>query len=184
MYNLKHSELEDALRWPKPVHRLDTQTSGLLLIAKTAQAQVNLGRQFQNREIFKRYRAVLIGKLQNSGVIDNPMDDRVAKTEFAPVRHVRSLKNGWLTLVDLYPLTGRTHQLRIHMADHGYPILGDKLYGPEGQILKGQGMFLCAVELSFVHPVQDTQVSSKIEEPPKFKTFLDREQRRWNKYHP
>lgn len=181
--NLAAISSADALKRPRPAHRLDSQTSGLLLIAKTSFALMALGRQFENRDIKKRYRAVVIGKTEERGRIERLVDGRDAITDYALVRCVPSLKNTWLSLIDLWPHTGRTHQLRRHMAETGFPILGDKLYGPEGFILRSKGLFLCAVELSFHHPESGAPMTIAIDEPLKFKTFLDRETRRYENYN-
>lgn len=182
-FNIKPSCEPDALKWPRPVHRIDIPTTGLLLIAKTSRAQVNLGHQFELREIKKRYRAIVIGKPQLKGYIDSTVKGFKAYSEYKLVRSVNSLKSGHVSLVDLYPLSGRTHQLRIHMSDSGFPILGDKQYGTEGLVLKGKGLFLSAVELNLKHPVTGEDISIKIDEPEKFGTYLEREQRRWEKYN-
>jgi len=182
--NIKKSAEPDALRWPKPVHRLDVPTSGILLIAKTMRAQVALGEQFEKKIIRKRYRAIVQGKLEAPGHIESQIEGRDAVTDYSPVKHARSLKNEWLTLVDLYPLTGRTHQLRRHMAELNHPIVGDSLYGREGDVFKGKGLFLAAVELIFNHPFTCEKMTLKIIDPDKFLTYLEREERRWKKYKP
>ena len=181
-YNLKPSNQPDSLRKPKPVHRLDSSTGGLLLIAKTQTALIGLSRQFQARGIKKRYRAVLIGRIEGSGCINEPVGGRDAETKYGAISHTPSIKNKWLTLADLVPDTGRTHQLRRHMQHMGFPILGDKIYGTEGLILKSKGLFLWAVEISFTHPIDESHLTFTIEEPEKFKTFLEREKRRREKY--
>ncbi len=181
--NLAPSGEPDALRRPAPVHRLDRATGGLLLVAKTVSARIELGRQFEEREIVKRYRAVVTGRITEGGTISRSIDGREAVTRFEPVRAVPSLRSGWLTLVDLFPQTGRTHQLRRHMAETGFPILGDAAYGAKGMVLKSKGLFLCAVGLAFRHPVSGAPVELSIGDPPKFTTFLEREIRRWEKYH-
>lgn len=180
-FNLKAASAEDALNRPMPVHRLDSPTSGLLLIAKTRTAQISLGRQFETGSIRKRYRAVVQGRVEDEIRIVSEIDGREARTECVPVRSVRSVKNEWVTLVDLFPATGRTHQLRRHMAENTYPVVGDKQYGTAGNVFRGKGLFLAAVELSLVHPVSKNHVNIKIDEPEKFRTFMDREERRWNK---
>ena len=70
-----------------------------------------------------------------------------------------------------------------HFSNKGYPILGDKLYGPKGNILLGKGLFLWAVELDFVHPIKNNGLKIKISEPPKFDKIIKREEERWRKYH-
>jgi len=180
-FNLSSSSAEDALGRPGPVHRLDSPTSGLLLIAKTRSSQINLGNQFETRDIKKRYRAVVKGNIVKNGSVVSDIDGRDSVTEYIPVKSVRSIKNEWVTLVDLFPGTGRTHQLRRHMSGAGYPIIGDKQYGAKGDLFRGKGLFLAAVELSFTHPISGAPVSIVIGEPDKFRTFMDREERRWNK---
>jgi len=180
--NISISNEPDALSFPKPVHRLDALTSGLLIIAKTTSARIKLGRQFENKEIHKRYRAIVMGKIPEKGTINEPIEAQPAITDFSLVKSVPSLRSEWLSLVDLWPRTGRTHQLRIHLAGIGNPILGDKLYGEEHHIFKGKGLFLCSVELNFIHPIIEEKISLIIDEPNKFKIHLEREQRRWEKF--
>ena len=86
-------------------------------------------------------------------------------------------------LVELSPKTGRTHQIRIHLSQLGFPIMGDKLYGKEGEVLAGKGLFLTAVELQFHHPVTNEGLIIKKSAPHKFESLLEREQRRWEKYN-
>lgn len=178
-YNLYRSGSIDVLPAPLPVHRLDTPTSGLIIAAKRSSASVSLGRQFQNREVLKRYRAVVTGCVEGGGCIDAALDGRDAVTQFRAVRRVRSLHSGWLTLLDLWPSTGREHQLRRHLSGNGHPVLGDPLYGAEGHVLKSKGLFLCAVEISFRHPEKKWILNVRVNDPDKFITFMDREERRW-----
>jgi len=180
--NISISNKPDALNPPKPVHRLDALTSGLLIIAKTTSARIELGRQFENKEIRKRYRAIVMGKMPGNGTINESIEGQSAVTDFNLVKSIPSLRSEWLSLVDLWPKTGRTHQLRIHCAGIGHPILGDKLYGEEHHVFKGKGLFLCAVELNFKHPILADELNLKIDEPNKFMIHLEREQKRWEKF--
>jgi tRNA pseudouridine65 synthase/23S rRNA pseudouridine1911/1915/1917 synthase len=182
--SLSPSTQPDALNWPRPVHRLDYSTSGLLLVAKTAGAQVSLGQQFEMRQIHKRYRAIVMGKVPTSGTLEMPINGLPARSHYEPVKSVPSLQSGHLTLVDLFPTTGRTHQLRIHMASIGHPIVGDQKYGTLGHILKGKGLFLAAVELRLMHPYLQQELNISIPAPPKFNALLQREQSRWKKFNP
>lgn len=182
--NLSPSTKPDALLWPRPVHRLDYSTSGLLLIAKTANAQVFLGRKFEDKCINKRYRAIVTGKPAPSGQVDEPINGMPAQSDYAIIETVPSLRSEQLTLIDLYPLTGRTHQLRIHMASIGHPIVGDHKYGKEGNVLKGKGLFLAAVELCFPHPADQREITIAIDPPLKFDSLMQREQTRWHKFNP
>lgn len=181
--NVKPSTALDVLRWPKPVHRLDAPTSGLLLVAKSAQARVKLGQAFEQKTIQKTYHAIVIGKAPEKGLIDFPIDAKQAITYFELVQDVSSLKNEVLSLLRLKPETGRTHQLRRHLSYLGYPILGDALYGKSGLILKHKGLFLAATGLKLNHPITGELLQIQIDIPEKFNSLLQREQRRWEKYN-
>ncbi|MCA1750802.1 MAG: pseudouridine synthase [Cryomorphaceae bacterium] len=184
-HNLKPSTCTDALRIPLPVHRLDAPTTGLLLVAKTGSAMVELGRKFADREVRKRYRAVVFGTLTLSGKIDSPVDGKPAQSICAPLCTVPSLRHGSLTLVELEPLTGRTHQLRIHMAGAGHPIVGDAQYGSDANVLKGKGLMLSAVWLTLGHPVfPEREIDLQTALPQKFTSLLEMEERRWKKFNP
>lgn len=176
------SKEKDALRWVKPVHRLDNPTSGLLIVAKTAKALVQLGQQFENKLIQKRYAAIVIGELPKSGVIEDDIEGLKSITAYERKEVTPSLKNECISLVELFPKTGRRHQIRIHLAQLGYPIMGDKLYGDEGNVLKGKGLFLCAFGLNFKHPITSENLTIEIPLPHKFASLLEREKRRWTKY--
>ena len=153
---------------PLIVHRLDMDTSGLLVIALTKEAHKHLQAQFENRTVQKRYIALLEGHPSTlSGEINlplclNPLDrprqmisyehGKTAITRY----EVLSQENG-LTRIALYPLTGRTHQLRVHVAHTeglGCPIVGDALYGKENKRL-----CLHAETLTFTHPITGKSMS-------------------------
>ncbi len=182
LYNLQVSTKIDAFQKPRPVHRLDKPTSGLLLIAKTKQASIHFGKQFEEQKIKKRYQAIVIGQPNPSGTIEFEIDGKPAVSDFECLRTVQSLKNGQLSLLNLFPKTGRTHQLRIHLSKLGFPILGDAQYGTKGLILKHKGLFLAALSLDFLHPVSGLMQAIQIEPPYKFGALLDREQRRFDRY--
>ena len=181
-YNLTVSKEEDALILPRPVHRLDKLTSGLLLVAKTRSAQINLGHQFENQHISKTYIALVKGKLEGEGVLDSSIDQQRATTFYKSVRVEQSLSYTVVSVVELQPKTGRTHQLRIHMAEIGHPIVGDAVHDSE-KVLKGKGLFLTACKVSFTHPVSLLSQTFEISLPSKFVAFLKREKRRWKKFH-
>lgn len=181
--NLKPSTVADAYANAKPVHRLDAATSGLLLIAKTSFAHMNLSEQFEKQRIKKEYHAVVMGKIIQDITIDSPVEGKVARSDIIVVNHSRSIVNDWLTLVKVIPFTGRTHQIRKHLSGIGYPILGDKLYGKEGMILKHKGLFLASTKISFIHPETKEQLSVEMDAPNKFNRRLEQEHRRWKKYH-
>lgn len=180
LHNLTTSKAVDAFQLPRPVHRLDHATSGLLLIAKTTAANIHLSQQFEKKTIQKRYQAVVVGQLvKATGHINEKIEGREAITKYEVIQTVPSLKTGHLSLLNLYPLTGRTHQLRIHLSNLGHPILGDKLYHNDAPLLKGKGLFLAAVELTFEHPTSGQTMNFKWNAPEKFAYRLEQEERRW-----
>ncbi len=179
LFNIKRSKKKDALIKPKPVHRLDNQTSGLLLIAKTRNTQVNLGDQFEKKQVRKKYTAVVIGKTPIEGEINIPVNDKKACTSFKLIMTEASLKFEHLSLIELIPITGRTHQLRIHCYKTDFPVLGDNLYKNENFILKGKGLFLCSTQIEFLHPNTKEELVFKIPYPTKFDKIIEREKRRY-----
>lgn len=182
LFTIKPSNNSDALPWPLPVHRLDNQTSGLLIIAKTKTTRVKLGQAFEQKKIQKTYNAIVIGKTKDQGVIESMIDDKKSISHYRKIVEYPSLKNEILTLLELNPLTGRTHQLRIHCAEMGHPILGDKLYGTPGLILKFKGLFLAALRLEFNHPITHEKLDFGLRIPSKFLNRLENEARRYNSY--
>ncbi len=180
-HNLKLSDEKDALLRPVPVHRLDNPTRGLLLIAKTASGRINLSRQFEERTVKKTYNAVVVGKPDIKGNIEIEIDNRFASTDYKLLNSVDSLKWDFLSLVELNPFTGRKHQLRIHLSKSGFPVLGDKIYCKE-KLLKGKGLFLCAVKIEFKHPKTDKTLIFEIDPPNKFNKILESEQKNYERY--
>ena len=147
---------------PGIVHRLDKDTSGLLLVAKTNVAHARLGRQFEKHTIYKRYVAVVQGKVQfDQGVIDIQIKRHVkyhdqrqvvkdGEEGKEAVTMYQVIKRGdKSTLIGLYPQTGRTHQLRVHMKHLGHPILGDDKYGRRESFSR---LALHAQAIGFIHP--------------------------------
>ena len=162
----------ESLLHAKAVHRLDQDTSGLLVLAKTPEVYKTLQSYFQRRDIYKRYEAVCVrnegmSELVNEGMIDlpllpNPYDrprQMVDREHGKPAitRYViRERRAGGTMLVDFFPLTGRTHQLRVHAAHPeglNAPIVGDRLYGQPAERL-----MLHAAEIRFVHPVTQQEM--------------------------
>lgn len=179
-HNLRPSPEPDALHWPHSVHRLDDRTGGLVVCAKTGRGNVGLGRAFQHRKVDKRYRAIALGRLEGRGVVDLPLEERPARSRWRAVQHTPTVSFGWVTTLDLWPETGRTHQLRKHMASLGHPLLGDDLYTPPDRInLAGKGLYLWAVELQVPHPLRDELVHVCLPEPGKYGTRRRWMSRRW-----
>lgn len=182
--SLAPSASDDALSRPRPVHRLDASTTGLLLVAKRMCTLAALGRQFEQQAVRKRYRGIVVGRLQGRGTIDEPIDGRAALTEYRAVEHTPSVHTDWITTLDLFPKTGRTHQLRRHLAGLGHALAGDRLYGEYGAVYRGKGLFLAAVGLEFRHPETANTLTVRIPEPSKFESYRRREARRWKRRSP
>jgi 23S rRNA pseudouridine1911/1915/1917 synthase len=182
----------DDLSKPRPVHRLDAATGGLLVVAKTRRAEVGLKQSFADRMCRKRYRALLVGKLEPSnGECRVPMGGKEAHTKYEVVKYVRCAdpmaKDGWITEVDLYPITGRRHQLRKHMKALRHPIWGDLRYGqfsvPRTVDLEHPHSRLClwAIEITFPHPVTGDATAVVMNNPAWLDQVINRQEYEWSK---
>lgn len=162
------SEFPDAL----VVHRLDMETSGLMVFARGIEAQRALGRAFEQRNVHKRYEAIVEGLVaSDTGTVDLPLIcdwpnrprqmvshelGKPSTTHYAMVARDPLLAR---TRVSLIPVTGRSHQLRVHMAALGHPIIGDSLYASTPPA-PGERLLLHAAELAFPHPVSGDAVNA------------------------
>jgi 23S rRNA pseudouridine1911/1915/1917 synthase len=165
------------------VHRLDEGTSGVMVVAKTEPALRNLSEQFKKRKVKKEYLALVKGVMElDEGVIDVPIGRHHEKRQRMSVRYISSkiARTNWKvierfkksTLVSLRPETGRTHQLRVHMAHIGHPILGDKEYGVPAPITH---QALCAHYLGFIHPLHKKFMEFEVDLPSDFKNLIENE---------
>lgn len=183
MYHIKDlSGINGVLR-PGIVHRIDKDTSGLLMIAKNDQAHLSLADELKNKKSLRKYWAIVHGNLPNDrGVIEAPIGrsekDRkkqavTAKGKPALTRFQVLERFGDYTLVELQLETGRTHQIRVHMAYIGHPVAGDEVYGPR-KTLKGHGQFLHARTLGFTHPRTGEVLEFTAEAPAIFLETLEK----------
>lgn len=172
--NLTESTQLDALPSMEAIHRLDYPTSGALLIGKTRNTVVALNKLFEQRKIDKQYIAITTGQCEVEGVIESAIKTKSAKTKYTLIETKESDKYDQINLVKLEPETGRRHQLRVHMAEMGTPIMGDQMYGPEGKVVKGNGLFLHAYSLTFIHPITQKEVKGIASIPKKFKRFFEK----------
>ena len=166
---------------PGIVHRLDMDTSGLMVVAKTQEAHLNIARQFENRTVEKTYLALVTGNLEREeAVIEaaigrSPADrqrmsvlenGREAITRYKVIRRYENFD-----LLEIRLLTGRTHQIRVHMASLGHPVAGDKIYGREIDHLDRQ--FLHSAILQFSHPATGKTVQYEASLPGDIAHFLN-----------
>jgi 23S rRNA pseudouridine1911/1915/1917 synthase len=151
---------EDCLPYKKclPCHRLDAATGGLVVCSKSKEAERAICWLFRERRVSKVYRAIVVGKIDpKEGVIDEPLSGKESMTKYKTLIHTRSLKYGWVTTVQLHPITGRKHQLRRHLQSIGHPIIGDRRFShakwwPDDSGPFAGLMFLWALEITFPHP--------------------------------
>jgi 23S rRNA pseudouridine1911/1915/1917 synthase len=174
------ADISDSLR-PGIVHRLDKDTSGVMLVAKNNAAQADLAEQFKTHSVSKAYLVLVKGKLTpENGIIEaaigrDPRDrkrmavvagGREARTEYKVIKYI-----GDYTLLEVMPETGRTHQIRVHLAAIGFPVVGDKVYGVKSPYLSRQFMHAC--RLGFSLPSTGEYVEFKSELPPDLERALE-----------
>lgn len=165
---------------PGIVHRLDKDTSGLIVVAKTSASHESLSQQFANRKVTKIYQALVHGTpIEAEAIIDAPIGrDRGERQRMAivstgrnSITHYKILQSvGAYSLLEIRPQTGRTHQIRVHLASVGYPVVGDEKYGRIRTTLKRH--FLHAEGLKFIHPVMKDVLEFTSELPQDLQGFL------------
>lgn len=179
---LKHTMCLSSINPVRPgiVHRLDKETSGVMVVAKTNEAHLNLIKQFAKHTILRKYIAVVHGRLElDEGIIDFPIGRHTRDFRRLAVRFSDSSKYAITrykvikrlperSVVELSPETGRTHQLRVHLAHIGHPIVGDTKYG---KLSASSRLALHAKELGFVHPVTKKFLVFCIGVPEEFNDF-------------
>ena len=170
------------------VHRLDMSTSGILLMARSAELHRKLSIAFQDREVHKRYVAVVDGQIRDEGMLlgDDPatwrlidlpiatdwinrplqkidmQDGKPSQTHYKIIRYDAANDT---TRLELAPVTGRTHQLRVHLQSIGHPILGDHLYASPEVMAKSARLLLHASQLTFAHPITGEMLELHCEAP-------------------
>ena len=170
------------------VHRLDMSTSGILLMARSAELHRKLSIAFQDREVHKRYVAVVDGQIRDEGMLlgDDPatwrlidlpiatdwinrplqkidmQDGKLSQTHYKIIRYDAANDT---TRLELAPVTGRTHQLRVHLQSIGHPILGDHLYASPETMAKSARLLLHASQLTFAHPITGEMLELHCEAP-------------------
>ncbi|CAM5187376.1 Pseudouridine synthase OS=Ureibacillus acetophenoni OX=614649 GN=SAMN05877842_101399 PE=3 SV=1 [Ureibacillus acetophenoni] len=183
MYHCKDLSGINGVMRPGIVHRIDKDTSGLLMVAKNDNAHHSLVEQLVNKTVTRKYTALVHGHIaHDKGTIDAPIardpkdrqkqavvdNGKHAVTHF----HVKERFGGVYTLVECILETGRTHQIRVHMNYIGYPLVGDPKYGPKKTIDFG-GQVLHAGVLGFVHPTSKEYLEFEVPLPDDFVALLD-----------
>lgn len=181
--------LVDAFR-PGIVHRLDKDTSGVLIAAKTVEAQHKLCLQFAERKVYKEYLAIAIGEVEERGSIEAALgrhptqrqkmavlpDDkgRAARTHYERIGYTSALSSPGLSLLKIILETGRTHQIRVHLRHIGFPLLGDALYGNSeiNQKLVVPRQMLHARCISLCHPLSGQKMHFSAAIPPDLAAFF------------
>lgn len=170
---------------PGIVHRIDKDTSGLLLVAKNDNAHQKLSSQIKEHSLTRAYKALVHGNIkQDSGRIDAPIgrhpSDRkkmtvTDKNSREAVTNFRVIERyGRYTFVECILETGRTHQIRVHMSKNGHPIVGDKTYGVKKEEFNLAGQLLHAYKVGFIHPVSGEYMEFVSELPDYYMNVLDR----------
>lgn len=188
MFHIKALPASGDPQRPGIVHRLDRDTAGLMVIAKTDDAYKGLVNQFSAREVEKRYTAIVSGKpASEHAVINRPVgrhkkyrqkmtvtdDGREAITEYT-VSRIWHLQTGTFSMLNIKIHTGRTHQIRVHLSSMGNPIVGDRIYSKKRDKYKVPFMLLASTNLGFVHPVTGQRMTFTVKLPEHLADFIEK----------
>jgi len=195
LYHVKDLSGIGGVSRPGIVHRLDKDTSGVILVAKDDATHQKLQKSFKNREVRKVYLAVVLGKMEGSGTIDSPIGrhpterkkmsgaNQRGKRAVTHWRSIVSLNGATLLKVEIE--TGRTHQIRVHMAEAGHPVVGDPLYGGAARargimdkvnrqrLLREHAQALHAWQVSFTHPATGKLLDITAPIPPRLRSLIE-----------
>jgi len=189
IYRFYYPEIKKIRNTERPgiVHRIDKDTSGILILAKDEISMKRMQKKFKKREVKKTYLALVSGKMRyQNGTIDAPITRNLRKRTKYTVSHRENNHNARdaitsysvlfefpdSSLVRLYPLTGRTHQIRVHLSYYGNPILGDKLYG---KFKNFKRLALHAYAVEFFHPVTQNHITTNTPLPQIFRDYMQQE---------
>ncbi|HAA64734.1 MAG TPA: RNA pseudouridine synthase [Thermoanaerobacter sp.] len=183
LYHCKNLSGINGILRPGIVHRLDKDTSGVMVVAKNDKAHISLSNQIKERSVFKKYVAIVEGVIKDEeGKIEAPIgrhpvdrkkmavieDGRYALTLYKVLERFKEN-----TLVEAVIKTGRTHQIRVHMAYIGHPVVGDHVYGFKKQKFKLEGQALHSRVLGFIHPTKGVYMEFEAPLPEYFKKLIE-----------
>lgn len=185
MYHIKNLSTINGVTRPGIIHRIDKDTSGLLIVAKNDNSHKILSAQLKDKTLNREYKALVKGRLKQDFVVEgylgrNPknreqmalvgeLNGKYSKTFFT----IDKVFDHY-TLLNCKLTTGRTHQIRAHLKSINHPIVGDKLYGGEEKTLKTSGQLLFAYKICFVHPTTNKNMQFEIDFPEYFKEILNK----------
>ncbi len=188
LYHFKGLSSIGGVERPGIVHRLDKDTEGLMIIAKNDTAHTIASKAFQQRTVIKKYEAIVIGKPNEvSGLINKAIDrhpkyghkmavrddGKEALTQYT-CKEIWHTTNGVFSRLELQIYTGRTHQIRVHLASLGLPIVGDQLYSKKWEKYRVPYMLLAATYLQFHHPITKQPLQFCVDLPMHIKDFITR----------
>ena len=185
MYHCNNLSSINGIIRPGIVHRIDADTSGLLLVAKTDEVHNDLAKQISEKTVLRKYIALVSGIIvEDNATIDAPIGrDKLDRKKMAvtgdnsknAITHIKVLERlNNATLIECRLETGRTHQIRVHMNYIGHPVINDPVYGKKKIIDNDFGQMLHAKTIGFIHPITKEYLEFSKEPPEKFKEIVDK----------